>query len=62
MWNDEELKIASTAMQNSKAWPVVFAAGAALTLAKAASKAVSDHRFAAERKHRISEIARDYEQ
>jgi hypothetical protein len=61
MWDDEEIEIASKAMQNSKAWPAVFKAGAAQTLAKAASEAVSRHRAEEERKRRVREIVRDYE-
>lgn len=36
MPTEEEIEIAATAMQNSKAWPVVFKAGSARELARAA--------------------------
>lgn len=61
MWDSEEIEIAAKAMQSSKAWPAVFRAGAARTLAKAASEAVSKHRADQERSRRVREIVRDYE-
>lgn len=61
VWTKEELKVAASAMQESKAWPAVFRDGAALVLAKAADDAVTRFRAKIDRQRRVREIARDYE-
>lgn len=61
MWTNDELEVATKAMQASKAWPAVFRAGTARVLAKAADDAVTKHRAEVDRQRRVREIARNYE-
>ncbi len=45
MADDIAIRIAATAMQNSKAWPAVFKSGCAEELARAAFRALRDQGY-----------------